>query len=148
MKKFILLIVLFAVTSSLSAQQWTPSEWSVMTHYDSEHLQQVALPLGGIGTGTVSLGGRGELRDWEIMIIPGKGFNTGTSNRNAPFFAVFTKDKRAGLLQQCFVALFIIMNTIMVWELQCRTTAFRDFVRHLLMLHVKYLDSIGRHTFK
>ena len=93
MKKFILLIVLFAVTSSLSAQQWTPSEWPVMTHYDSEHLQQVALPLGGIGTGTVSLGGRGELRDWEIMNIPGKGFNTGTSNRNAPFFAVFSKDK-------------------------------------------------------
>jgi hypothetical protein len=51
------------MTSSLSAQEWTPSEWPVMMHYDSEHLQQIALPLGGIGTGTVSRGGRGELRD-------------------------------------------------------------------------------------
>lgn len=79
---------------SLSAQEWIPSEWPVMTHYDSDHLQEVALPLGGIGTGTVSLGGRGELRDWEIMNVPAKGFNTGTQSRNAPFFAIFTKDSQ------------------------------------------------------
>ncbi|MGH2369225.1 MAG: GH116 family glycosyl-hydrolase, partial [Chloroflexota bacterium] len=36
-------------------------------------LQQVAFPLGGIGTGTVSLGGRGNLRDWEIFNRPAKG---------------------------------------------------------------------------
>ena len=63
-----------------------------MTHYDSDHLQEIALPLGGIGTGTVSLGGRGELRDWEIMNVPAKGFNTGTQSRNAPFFAIYTED--------------------------------------------------------
>src|SRR3954451_22141371 len=34
----------------------------------------VAFPLGGIGTGNVSLGARGELRDWEIFNCPGKGF--------------------------------------------------------------------------
>src|ERR1043165_914153 len=34
---------------------------------------QVAFPLGGIGTGTVSIGGRGELRDWEIFNRPAKG---------------------------------------------------------------------------
>ena len=33
----------------------------------------MALPLGGIGTGTVSIGGRGQLRDWEIFNRPGKG---------------------------------------------------------------------------
>ena len=33
---------------------------------------QVAFPLGGIGTGSVSLGGRGELRDWEIFNRPAK----------------------------------------------------------------------------
>ena len=36
-------------------------------------LKEVAFPLGGIGTGNVSLGGRGQLRDWEIFNRPGKG---------------------------------------------------------------------------
>src|ERR1700716_664492 len=35
-------------------------------------LSEIAFPLGGIGTGTVSLGGRGELRDWEIFNRPAK----------------------------------------------------------------------------
>jgi uncharacterized protein (DUF608 family) len=34
---------------------------------------QIAFPIGGIGTGTVSIGGRGEMRDWEIFNRPGKG---------------------------------------------------------------------------
>ncbi len=33
----------------------------------------LAFPLGGIGTGNVSLGARGELRDWEIFNRPAKG---------------------------------------------------------------------------
>ena len=33
----------------------------------------LAFPLGGIGTGNVSLGARGELRDWEIFNKPAKG---------------------------------------------------------------------------
>lgn len=36
-------------------------------------LSQIAFPLGGIGTGTVSLGGRGNLQDWELFNRPGKG---------------------------------------------------------------------------
>jgi D-arabinan exo beta-(1,2)-arabinofuranosidase (non-reducing end) len=32
-----------------------------------------AFPLGGIGTGNVSLGARGDLRDWELFNRPGKG---------------------------------------------------------------------------
>ncbi|NIM44374.1 MAG: hypothetical protein GTO54_01880, partial [Nitrososphaeria archaeon] len=34
----------------------------------------MAFPLGGIGTGSISLGGWGQLRDWEIMNRPAKGF--------------------------------------------------------------------------
>ncbi|MBN2206255.1 MAG: hypothetical protein JW742_02520 [Candidatus Aminicenantes bacterium] len=41
--------------------------------FEGESLREVAFPLGGIGTGTVSLGGRGNLRDWEIFNRPGKG---------------------------------------------------------------------------
>jgi len=48
--------------------------WPVLTSFTADHLRRIALPLGGIGTGTVSLGGRGDLRDWEIMNVPAKGF--------------------------------------------------------------------------
>jgi non-lysosomal glucosylceramidase len=63
-----------------------PGTWPVLKHYDQQHLAQIALPLGGIGTGTVSLCGRGDLRDWEIVNRPAKGFNPGS-----PFFAVCIK---------------------------------------------------------
>jgi non-lysosomal glucosylceramidase len=43
--------------------------------FEAGALKEVAFPLGGIGTGTVSLGGRGNLRDWEIFNRPGKGVN-------------------------------------------------------------------------
>ena len=36
-------------------------------------LPEIAFPLGGIGTGTISLGGRGDLRDFEIFGKPSKG---------------------------------------------------------------------------
>ncbi len=68
-----------------------PGEWPVLKRYDSDHLYNIALPLGGIGTGTVSLGGRGELRDWEIMNKPAKGFSTVTAGNDAPFFAIYVK---------------------------------------------------------
>ncbi|MBI2301087.1 MAG: hypothetical protein HYU66_19420 [Armatimonadetes bacterium] len=60
--------------------------WSVLTHYDQSHLTRIALPLGGIGTGTVALGGRGDLRDWEVVNRPAKGFRP----RDA-FFALYAK---------------------------------------------------------
>lgn len=41
--------------------------------FTGDSLKEIAFPLGGIGTGTVSLGGRGNLRDWEIFNRPGKG---------------------------------------------------------------------------
>jgi len=41
--------------------------------FSGEHLREIAFPLGGIGTGTVSLGGRGQLRDWEIFNRPSRG---------------------------------------------------------------------------
>ncbi|HEY65741.1 MAG TPA: hypothetical protein G4O02_14340 [Caldilineae bacterium] len=47
--------------------------WPILSHYEGETLREVAFPLGGIGTGTISLGGRAELRDFEIFNRPAKG---------------------------------------------------------------------------
>src|SRR5215469_4126101 len=41
--------------------------------FTGSNLNMIAFPLGGIGTGTISLGGRGQLRDWEIFNRPDKG---------------------------------------------------------------------------
>ena len=49
--------------------------WPILTHYAGDRLSEVAFPLGGIGAGTVALGGRAELRDFEIFNRPAKGFN-------------------------------------------------------------------------
>ncbi|MCA0932484.1 non-lysosomal glucosylceramidase [Lutimonas saemankumensis] len=66
---------------------------NILKRYDKDHLHRIALPLGGIGTGTVSLGGSGELRDWEVMNVPAKGYSTVTTGNDAPFFAIYTKNK-------------------------------------------------------
>ncbi|MBR5877697.1 MAG: hypothetical protein IKZ11_03950 [Alistipes sp.] len=93
MNRLKLLLLGLFLCHNLFAQEWSPQEWPTIKHYDSEHLYRIALPLGGIGTGTVSLGGRGELRDWEIMNVPAKNYSTVTTGNNAPFFAIYTKAK-------------------------------------------------------
>lgn len=56
--------------------------------YEGVSLREIAFPLGGIGTGTVSLGGRGELRDWEIFNRPAKG-----ASLPYTFFAIWAKQQ-------------------------------------------------------
>lgn len=41
--------------------------------FSGDQLATVAFPLGGVGAGSVSLGGRGQLRDWEIFNRAHKG---------------------------------------------------------------------------
>jgi uncharacterized protein (DUF608 family) len=91
MNKSITLSAGLLLATALCAQEWKPQPWPVLRHYDQAHLFQIALPVGGIGTGTVSLGGRGELRDWELMNIPGKKYSTVTTGNNAPFFAIYAR---------------------------------------------------------
>jgi len=60
--------------------------WPILRRYDGQHLARIAMPLGGIGTGSVSLGGRGQLQDWEIVNRPAKGFAGGEA-----FFALYVR---------------------------------------------------------
>ncbi len=43
--------------------------------FTGRQLKMIAFPLGGVAAGSVSLGGRGQLRDWEIFNRPDKGNN-------------------------------------------------------------------------
>lgn len=45
--------------------------------FRGEKLRMIAFPLGGVAAGSISLGGRGQLRDWEIYNRPDKGNNPG-----------------------------------------------------------------------
>lgn len=49
-------------------------DWPVARSYQGDALRRIAMPVGGLGTGTISLGGRGNLRDFEVYHRPHKGF--------------------------------------------------------------------------
>src|SRR5688572_25634024 len=70
--------------------------WPVLTRYENANLLRVALPIGGIGTGTVSLGGRGDLRDLEIMNRPAKGYTPDNA-----FFALWCKSGSGEAVTRC-----------------------------------------------
>ncbi len=66
----------------------SPAGWPVLKSYSGDHLARVALPVGGIGTGTVSLTGWGGWRHWEVMNRPSKNFTPAGQGGAAPFFAL------------------------------------------------------------
>src|SRR5262249_9390198 len=76
--------------------------------------REVAFPLGGIGTGTVSLGGRGELRDWEIFNRPAKGRSLPCS-----FFALWCRPRgeqpAARILERQLLPPFISEHGLPPW---------------------------------
>jgi uncharacterized protein (DUF608 family) len=47
--------------------------WPAARRYLDRDRTRISLPVGGIGTGTVGFGGRGQLRDWELENHPSKG---------------------------------------------------------------------------
>ncbi|MBN1557667.1 MAG: hypothetical protein JW951_05935, partial [Lentisphaerae bacterium] len=59
-----------------------------MRRYRGRRLDEIAFPIGGIGTGCISLGGWGQLRDWEIFNKPNKGYRPG-----ACFFALHAQEE-------------------------------------------------------
>lgn len=77
-----------ALTRGLTVPTPPSPDWPVLTRYDQPHLTRIAMPIGGIGTGTISLGGRGNLRDWELVNKPAKGYTPIHTH-----FALFTRSK-------------------------------------------------------
>ena len=73
--------ILILCAASLTA---VAAEWPILKTYEGLNLEKVRMPLGGIGTGTISLSGRGGLVDWEIFNEPSKGFVPATSYRWPP----------------------------------------------------------------
>lgn len=43
--------------------------------FTGRKLKMIAFPLGGVAAGSVALGGRGQLRDWEMFNRPNKGYS-------------------------------------------------------------------------
>jgi non-lysosomal glucosylceramidase len=77
---------------------WLPgfsqqNAWPVLKHYEGRFIEKIAMPVGGIGTGNISIGGNGQWKDVEIMNKPGMGFYGSTSPKNAPCFMVFTQSE-------------------------------------------------------
>ena len=82
-------VVACSASAATTAQPYPRSELfsePAIRTFSGPSLGEIAFPLGGIGTGTLSLGGRGDLRDWEIFNRSGKG-------KDLPFtfFAIWAK---------------------------------------------------------
>jgi uncharacterized protein (DUF608 family) len=67
------------VATPAASPATAPNSVNWPRQFTGEQLSMIAFPLGGIAAGSIALGGRGQLRDWEIFNRPEKG--------NAPPYA-------------------------------------------------------------
>lgn len=81
MRTALTILMLFVASAAVAGERWP-----VLRTYEGRNLEKVKMPLGGIGTGTISISGRGGLVDWEIFNMPAKGFVPSTSYRWPPIF--------------------------------------------------------------
>jgi non-lysosomal glucosylceramidase len=72
----------------LSAQT---AQWPLFREYKGQDIDHIAMPIGGIGAGNISIGGNGQWRDVEIMNKPAMGFYGSTNPQRAPCFLIFTE---------------------------------------------------------
>ncbi len=89
MKSVITLCLLVILFPSFSQSQ----TWPVLKHYEKQQTYRIAMPIGGIGTGDISLGGNGQWMDVEMMNKPGIGFYGSVTPQQAPCFMIFVQDQ-------------------------------------------------------
>src|SRR5450432_4228194 len=88
MIRFLFLPLCFLASALFSEAQ----QWPVLKHYEGKFIEKIAMPIGGIGTGNISLAGNGQWKDVEIMNKPGIGYSGSSSPKLAPCFMLFTED--------------------------------------------------------
>ena len=64
-----------SMTTETHSHQKENSDIAYPRTFSGKQLKMIAFPLGGVAAGSLSLGGRGQLRDWEIFNRPNKGFS-------------------------------------------------------------------------
>lgn len=80
------MLVVAMLAGALFADSASAGDWPVLKTYKGASLRRVKMPMGGIGTGTISLSGRGSLVDWELWNRPAKGHVP--SGLKSPHFAI------------------------------------------------------------
>ena len=107
--------------------------------YDSEHIARIALPLGGIGTGTVSLRGRDGntvTNNWKGYIIPlgGADKNRNTFRDEPGLKGIYMDSEGVDPKNQAWGTVEITPSSVLLDEIHGTLT-------------LKYL-SVGENTFR
>jgi len=96
MKKLVLIILAISIiTNSLNAVQKVDRNNSFdfvkIRSFTGKDLQEIAFPIGGVATGNILLGGRGDIRGLEIFNKPAKSLTAGVGNVPETFFSLWVK---------------------------------------------------------
>ncbi len=83
--------ILFLITAQCAFSQ--QHDWPVLKHYEHQFIDRIAMPVGGIGTGDISIDGNGQWKDVEIMNKPGIGFYGAPTPKEAPCFMIFVQER-------------------------------------------------------
>ena len=86
------LIFLISASIAFIGLHSQTKEWPVLKHYEGNNIYKIAMPIGGIGTGGISVGGNGQWKDVEIMNKPGMGFYGAQSPKEEPCFMIYVED--------------------------------------------------------